>query len=180
MSKLGYDETNFTDAIVDLGRCEMETKRLNDELKLLQETIDHLKQKELYLTNQLYILENESGIDKHLEYIETNSKTPIDKDVATEAYKDAEIKVLMKKNNIMDDDYFKAKHTYRRDPKAVKGAFDKNWAEYQENRFAPGSVSAMIAKERFEKNINKGGKTKNKKRTLKKNTKKYKRKNKTK
>ena len=76
MSKLGYDETNFTDAIVDLGRCENETKRLNDELKLLQETIDHLKQKELYLTNQLYILENESGIDKHLEYIETNSNFP--------------------------------------------------------------------------------------------------------
>ena len=28
MSKLGYDETNFTDAIVDLGKCENENKDL--------------------------------------------------------------------------------------------------------------------------------------------------------
>ena len=29
MSKLGYDETNFTNAIADLGRCENETKDLH-------------------------------------------------------------------------------------------------------------------------------------------------------
>ena len=178
MSKLGYDETNFTDAIVDLGRCENETKRLNDELKLLQETIDHLKQKELYLTNQLYILENENGIDKHLEYIETNwKKTPMDKAVASGAYREAEMKVLMKKHKFIGPDYFKDKRTYRRDPKAVKGAFDKNWDDYQENRFAPGSVSYMMAKKRFENNINKGGKTKNKKVRKQFKTKKYKLKN---
>jgi hypothetical protein len=184
MSKLGYDETNFTDAIVDLGRCEIETKRLNDELKLLQETIDHLKQKEEYLTNQIYILENERGIDEQLEYIERKSKTPMDKAVATEAYRDALIK-LKYKNNPYSGYYYKPWHydtsdRSRDDPKAVKGVFDKNWAEYHENRFAPGSVSYMIAKDRFEKNINKGGKTKNKKVRKQCKTKKYKRKNKNK
>ena len=29
MNKLGYDETNFTDAIVDLGKCENENKDLH-------------------------------------------------------------------------------------------------------------------------------------------------------
>ena len=80
MSKLGKDETNFIDAIVDLGRCENETKRLNYELKLLEETIDHLQQKEVYLTNQIYVLENEIGIDRHIQHIKRNSKS--DKEIA--------------------------------------------------------------------------------------------------
>jgi hypothetical protein len=176
MSKLGYDETNFTDAIVDLGRCEMETKRLNDELKLLQETIDHLKQKELYLTNQIYILENESGIDEQLEYIKRKSKTPMDKAVATEAYRDAIMKSREKKDpySFYKPWHYDTTDRVRADPKAAKGLFVKNWIDYQENRFAPGSVSYMMAKDRFEKNINKGGKTKNKKVRKQCKTKKYK------
>lgn len=178
MSKLGYDETNFTDAIVDLGRCENETKRLNDELKLLQETIDHLKQKELYLTNQIYILENEQGIDEQLEYIKDNSKTPMDKAVATQAYKDAMEKT--RHEHFSDSPWRSDNSRYRRGHNSARGLFVKNWIDYQENRFAPGSVSYMMAKKRFEKNINKGGKTKNKKVRKQFKTKKYKLKNRTK
>ena len=186
MSKLGYDETNFTDAIVDLGRCENETKRLNDELKLLQETIDHLKQKELYLTNQIYILENESGIDEQLEYIKRKSKTPMDKAVATEAYRDHIIKSVTRSNpysSFYNSPGYKPWHydttdRVRAPHRDVNGPVDQNWFNYQENRFAPGSISYMMAKDRFEKNINKGGKTKNKKVKNQSKTKKYKRKNK--
>jgi len=188
MSKLGYDETNFTDAIVDLGRCEMETKQLNDELKLLQETIDELKQKELYLTNQIYILENERGIDKHLDYIKRNSKTPMDKAVATEAYRDNIIKSATRNNpysSFYNPQFYKPWHYDTSDRviaphRDVNGPVDQNWFKYQENRFAPGSVSYMMAKDRFEKNINKGGKTKNKKVRKQCKTKKYKGKNKNK
>ena len=178
MSKLGYDETNFTDAIVDLGRCENETKRLNYELKLLEETIDHLQQKEVYLTNQIYVLENEIGIDTHIQHIKRNSKTLMDKAVATEAYRDAIIKSHRKKEKEKgyEDEYnfYKPWHydtddRWRADHTSVKGAFDNKWTEYIENRFAPGSVSYMMAKDRFEKKKNTGlGKTKKKKGKTKK------------
>ena len=43
MSKLGYDETNFTNAIADLGRCENEIKDLNRQILVLNDNIKDLK-----------------------------------------------------------------------------------------------------------------------------------------
>lgn len=149
MNKLGYDETNFTDAIVDLGRCENETKRLKDELKLLQETIDHLKQKELRLMNEIDNLNFYNDISGHYDYIKYTKATPMDVAVAIQSY-DENVKKIRERRSV--------------NSKRVK---EQENQTFQENRFAPGSVSYMMAKEQFNKKLNKGG-TKNKRRKRRK------------
>ncbi len=158
MSKLGYDETNFTDAIVDLGRCEMETKRLNGELKLLQETINDLKQKELYLMNEIDNLRFQNSEYEHLKYIGNDN--------AVDVYNSDKILA----NNARLEQIKNHRNTN------IAKIREKDAASFKESRFAPGTVQYMMAKERFEKNINKGG-TKNKKVRNQCKTKKYKHKN---
>jgi hypothetical protein len=156
MKKIGYDETNFTSAIADLGRCENETKRLNDELKLLQETIDELKKKELRLMNEIDELRFQQDTTSHYNYIQNNTKgTAMDTAVATQAY-DENLEKLRKSRL-----------------KNAKKAKEQDEQTFQESRFAPGSISYMIAKEQFNKKLNKGG-TKTKKHKKHK-TKKHKR-----
>jgi hypothetical protein len=156
MKKIGYDETNFTNAIADLGRCEIETKRLNDELKLLQETIDELKKKELRLMNEIDDLRFKKDTSSHYDYIKNYTKgTPMDVAVATQSY---------------DENIAKLEKRRYENAKKVKEQEDQT---FQENRFAPGSISYMMTKEQFNKKLNKGG-TKNKKLKRRK-TKKYKR-----
>jgi hypothetical protein len=53
MSKLGYDETNFTNAIVDLGKCENENKYLNRQILELKEEIKDLNASKLRLENRI-------------------------------------------------------------------------------------------------------------------------------
>jgi len=54
MSKLGYDETNFTNAIADLGRCENEIKDLNRQILLLKDNIKDLKTYKVEIENILH------------------------------------------------------------------------------------------------------------------------------
>ncbi len=54
MSKLGYDETNFTNAIADLGRCENETKDLNRQILILKDNIKDLKTYKVEIENILH------------------------------------------------------------------------------------------------------------------------------
>ncbi len=54
MSKLGYDETNFTNAIADLGRCENETKDLNRQILVLKDDIKDLKTYKVEIENILH------------------------------------------------------------------------------------------------------------------------------
>ena len=164
MSKLGYDETNFTDAIVDLGRCEMETKRLNGELKLLQETINDLKQKELYLMNEIDNLRFQNSEYEHLKYIEND---------VSENYQDNWYQTK-KLANLANNARLEQIKNHRNTN--ISKIREKDAASFKESRFAPGTVQYMMAKERFEKNINKGG-TKNKKVRNQCKTKKYKHKN---
>ena len=52
MSNLGYDETNFTKAISDLGRCENEIRDLNRLILELKEDITDLKRQKLMYHNR--------------------------------------------------------------------------------------------------------------------------------
>ena len=54
MSKLGYDETNFTNAIADLGRCENEIKDLNRQILVLNDNIKDLKTYKVEIENILH------------------------------------------------------------------------------------------------------------------------------
>jgi hypothetical protein len=54
MSKLGYDETNFTDAIVDLGKCENENKDLKRQILELKQTIKDLNVYKQEIENLLH------------------------------------------------------------------------------------------------------------------------------
>jgi hypothetical protein len=61
MSKLGYDETNFTNAIADLGRCENETKDLIKQISVLKDNIKDLNAYKLKLENELYNYRIDNG-----------------------------------------------------------------------------------------------------------------------
>jgi len=82
MSKLGYDETNFTNAIADLGRCENETKDLNRQILVLKDNIKDLKTYKVEIENILHNYRINNSDKRRI--IELLDKVQYDKESAIE------------------------------------------------------------------------------------------------
>jgi hypothetical protein len=70
MNKLGYDETNISTAITDLGRCEIEIRYLQNTIKELNQEIFEKNNKIVRLENEVYSCRNRLGYVEQQNSIE--------------------------------------------------------------------------------------------------------------